>query len=100
MIGFVVNSETLGALEAGFAAAFTARGIPQYLTLGAVPINSGEHAGQSFIPFPDDALSQPLHGNHTLPDFPEFGQLIDLLGGMAARIDLPQESISPLSYEP
>lgn len=88
MIGFVVTPETLGALEAGFAAAFTARGIPQYLTLGAVPITAGEHAGKSFIPFPDDALTQPLHGNHTLPDFHEFGQLIDMLGGMSARVEI------------
>lgn len=92
MIGFVLTSETLGALEAGFAAAFTARGIPQYLSLGAISILSGEHAGKSFIPFPDDALTQPLHQNHTLPDFPEFSQLIGMLGGLDARIDLPENS--------
>ena len=100
MIGFVLNSETRAALEAGFAAAFTARDLPQYLTLGSVPITSGEHTGKAFIPFPDDALFQPLRGNHTLPDFPEFGQLTDMLGGMAARIDLPQESISSPNHEP
>lgn len=88
MIGFVVTNETLAVLEAGFAAAFTARGIPQYLTLGAVTITSGERAGKAFIPFPDDALNQPLHGNHTLPDFPEFESLIAMLGGLQARIDL------------
>lgn len=88
MIGFLTSSGTLAQIEAGFSAAFAARGVPQYLTLGAFEIQSGEHAGKWFIPFEDSALTQPLYANRHITDFPEFGQLIGLLGGMDARVEI------------
>jgi len=95
MIGFVVTTEVLATLETGLASAFVARGIPQYLTLGAVEVVSGDYAGQWFIAFPDDALQQPLHGNHTLQDFPEFESLIAMLGGTESRVDLILQPPTP-----
>ena len=88
MIGFLTTAEVIAAIEAGFAAAFAARGVPQYLTLGAIQIETGEHAGQWFIPFDDSALTQRLYGNRLLTDFPEFDQLISILGGMSARVEI------------
>ena len=88
MIGFITTSETLAIIEAGFVAAFDARNVPRYLTLGAFEIQSGEHAGKWFIPFDDSALTQPLYGNRLLTDFPEFDQLISILGGMSARVEI------------
>ena len=88
MIGFLTTSEIIAAVEAGFVAAFDARNVPQYLTLGAFEIQSGEHAGKWFIPFDDSALTQPLYGNRVLTDFAEFDQLISLLGGMSARVEI------------
>jgi hypothetical protein len=40
-------------------------------------------------------LSTPLHGKPPLTpqDFPEFAQLVGLLGGLEARIDLDPETI-------
>lgn len=90
MIGFLTTSETLSTIEAGFVAAFDTRDVPRYLTLGAFEIQSGEHTGKWFIPFDDSALTQPLYGNHVLTDFPEFDSLINLLGGLDARINLIQ----------
>lgn len=88
MIGFLIDSQTLATLEAGFAAAFQSRNVPQYLTLGAIEITQGEHAGQWFIPFDNSALTQPLWGNRTLPDFHEFEAMIGMLGGLEARIEI------------
>ena len=83
MIGFLTTTETLAKVESGFSAAFANRGVPQYLTLGARP-----YGDQWFIPFGDDALTQPLYGNHVMTNFPEFTELIGLLGGMDARVDV------------
>lgn len=95
MIGFLTTAETLATVDAGLSAAFAARGVQQYLTLGARQVLSGEHEGKWFIPFSDAALDQPLYGGHHVHEFPEFEQLIALLGGLDARVDLADEDITP-----
>jgi hypothetical protein len=61
-----------------------------------MPIYSGEYAGMHFIPADDSILSTPLRGNpiQTPQDFPEFASLIEMLGGLDARIDLPTSDIT------
>jgi hypothetical protein len=95
MIGFVVSPETAAAVLAGVEQAMSSRSLPNYWSPGAYPILTGAHAGQSFIPADDVMLSTPLHGKPPLTpqDFPEFAQLVGLLGGLEARIDLDPETI-------
>jgi hypothetical protein len=49
-----------------------------------------------FIPCDDETLSTPLRGNPPLhpTDFPEFQTIIEELGGLDARVDLPPEDIT------
>jgi hypothetical protein len=97
MIGFVVSPETAAAILAGVEQAMASRGLPNYWSPGAYPIHTGEHAGQTFIPGDDAMLAAPLHGNPPLcpSDFPEFSQLVGLLGGLEARIDINPATIVP-----
>jgi hypothetical protein len=96
MIGFVVTPETAAAVLAGVEQAMDARGLPHYWSPGSFPIYTGAHAGQSFIPADDAMLATPLHGNPPLhpTDFPEFSQLVGLLGGLDARVDIDPETIA------
>jgi hypothetical protein len=69
---------------------------------GSIPIQSGEHAGMHFIPCDDSLLSTPLIGNppQTPQDFPEFQVIVETLGGLESRIDLPnKELVSPISID-
>lgn len=98
MIGFVVSHETAAAVLAGVEQAMASRGLPNYWSPGSYPIHTGTHVGQSFIPADDVMLSTPLHGNPPLhpTDFPEFSQIVGLLGGLDARVDIdPETIISP-----
>jgi hypothetical protein len=95
MIGFVVSPATAAAVLAGVEQAMDARGLPHYWSPGSFPIHRGEHAGQAFIPADDAVLATPLRGNPPLAptDFPEFSQLIALLGGLDARVDIDPSTI-------
>ena len=97
MIGFIVSTETAAAVLAGVEQAMSSRGLPNYWSPGAYPIQTGEHAGKSFIPADDTILSTPLRGNPPLTpaDFPEFSSLIELLGGLDSRVDIAPETIIP-----
>jgi hypothetical protein len=53
-----------------------------------------------FIPCDDSLLFTPLIGNssQTPVDFPEFQVIVGTLGGLEARVDLPnKELVSPIS---
>lgn len=102
MIGFITTPETAAAILAGIEAAMASRGLPNYWTTGSYPIFTGPHAGLTFIPADDTVLSTPLMGNPPLTprDFPEFDQLVSLLGGLDARQDIdPSTIINPDSPE-
>jgi hypothetical protein len=90
--GFVTTAEVAQAVEAGIAQAFTSRNLPQFWALGSMPIHTGPHAGKVFLPADEQILSTPLRESPpvTPQDFPEFAQLLALLGGLEAR-----QSISP-----
>ena len=113
MIGFITSTETAAAVLDGIREAQLGRGTAYYWTTGAMPIYSGDYAGQTFIPAddalldtslrqglaPDDlpASDSPLDTSPrrmlTPRDFPEFDQLVALLGGLDARVDLPASDI-------
>ena len=96
MIGFVTTQEQADAANAAIAKAQTDRGYPVFWLAGSTPIYSGEHAGQYFVPCDDAVLSTPLIGNppQTPQEFPEFQTIIEELGGLDARVDLPPEDIT------
>lgn len=93
MIGYITPPETAQAIIAAIEAAQINRGLPVYWSCGSYPIHQGEHAGQTFLPFDDAMLSTVLWKGQTPMDFPESQQLIAMLGGLDARIDLPASAI-------
>jgi hypothetical protein len=93
MIGFITTPETAAAVIDGIREAQLSRGTAYYWTTGSAPIYSGDHAGQMFIPASDALLDTPLRRGLTPRDFPEFDQLVTLLGGLEARVDLPVSDI-------
>jgi len=97
MIGFITAPETSAALTQAISDAQTSRGLSVFWLLIGMPIYFGEYAGMHFIPADDSILSTPLRGNpiQTPQDFPEFASLIEMLGGLDARIDLPVSNITP-----
>jgi hypothetical protein len=97
MIGFVVTPEQAEAANAAIAEAQTSRGMPVFWQPGAYPIFSGEHTGQYFIPCDSSILSTPLTGRpvKTPPDYAEFANIIESLGGLDARIEIDPSFIQP-----
>lgn len=93
MIGFIVTTETASAILAGIEQAQRGRGLDHYWTTGAFQIFAGEHVGKRFIPASDALLATPLRDGMTPQDFPEFDQLLAILGGLEARQDLNAEAI-------
>jgi hypothetical protein len=99
MIGFVVTPEQAQAANAAIAEAQTSRGMPVFWLAGSYPIYTGEHAGSCFVPCDDATLATPLIGHppQTPQDFPEFAVIIDSMGGLDARIEIPAADISQQS---
>jgi len=96
MIGFITSTETAATVIDGIRQAQTSRGQLYYWTTGAMPIYSGDNIGKVFIPASDDLLETPLRKELTPRDFPEFDELISLLGGLEARVDInPDVLINP-----
>lgn len=102
MIGFITTQEQADAANAAIAKAQTDRGYPVFWLAGSIPIQSGEHAGMHFVPCDDEIISTPLIGNpiQTPVDFPEFQTIIEELGGLDARIDIPAADITSPNIEP
>ena len=99
MIGFVTTKEQADAVNTAIAKAQTDRGLPVFWLLGSFPIYNGEYAGKYFIPCDETILSTPLMGNpiQTPQDFPEFTTIIESMGGLGVRVDIPAEHfISPI----
>ena len=97
MIGFITSPEVADAVEHGIAQAFVSRDLPQFWGLKGMPILTGEHEGQMFIPPSDAILTCPLRGNppQRPTDYPEFDQLIAMLGGIDARVEIDPATITP-----
>ena len=95
MIGFITTPEISAAVTQAIRDAQTSRGLPVFWLLVGIPIYFGEYVGMHFIPADDDILTTPLRGNpiQTPQDFPEFNVMIELLGGISSRIDIPESHI-------
>ena len=102
MIGFITTPETAAAVLAGIRQAQINNGRDPYWTTGAEPIHTGDNAGEMFIPAGDEVLDTPLRNGLTPRDFPEFDQLVALLGGLDSRVEInPEILIDPdASTEP
>ena len=96
MIGYVTTQEQAEAINDVIAEAQTNRGLPVFWLAGINPIYSGEHAGSYFVQCDDEILTTPLIGNppQTPQDFPEFATIIDMMGGLEARVDIPISDIT------
>lgn len=92
MIGFITTPETSAAVTQAISDAQTSRNLPVFWLIIGMPIHYGDYAGMHFIPADDSILSTPIIGNpvQTPQDFPEFASLIELLGGLEARIDISE----------
>jgi hypothetical protein len=98
LLGYIVDPPTAATILGGIEVAHTSRDLPVTWTTGAFPIHTGAHAGSMFIPADETMLNTPLHGRPVLrpTDFPEFDQLVAVLGGLDARQDLdPSALIDP-----
>ena len=93
MIGFATTPEIASTVLDSIKQVQIDNGRPHYWTTGAEPIYSGDHAGQMFIPAGDNVLDTPLRNGLTPRDFPEFDQLVTLLGGLDARVEVDPESL-------
>lgn len=101
MIGYIVTQEIADAILTGIDAAMDSRGLPRYWTTGSYPIIKGPNQGLIFIPADDQILNTPLQGNPPMRpvDFPEFYQLVEMLGGLDARVEIASGDITPDNME-
>lgn len=93
MIGFITTPATATIVLDGIREAQLSRGTAYYWTTGSMPIYAGTHSGQTFIPADDALLDTQLRQGLTPRDFPEFDILVEALGGLEARVDLPASDI-------
>ena len=96
MIGFITTKNNALDVNNAVANAQVERGLPVFWLPGKCEVFRGEYVGMFFIPCDDQTLSTPLRGNPPLhpTDFPEFQTIIEELGGLDARVDLPPEDIT------
>jgi hypothetical protein len=95
MIGFVTTQVEAQKVNDAVAQAQLDRGLPVFWLPGMCDVYHGLYSGLYFIPCDDETLNTPLRGDPpSRPvDFPEFQLIIDELGGLDSRIDLPSEDI-------
>ena len=93
MTGFIVPPALATVVLANIADAQTSRGLSPYWTCGSYKIFSGTHAGERFLPFDENMMATVLREKATPMDFPETPQLLALLGGFDARVELDASAI-------
>jgi len=93
MTGFIVASTIATAVLDGIATAQTSRGLYPYWTCGSFEVFTGTHAGKRFLPFDAQMMATILREGATPMDFPETTQLLALLGGLDARVELAASAI-------
>ena len=93
MIGFVTTPETATEVLEAIRDAQLGRGHAHFWTTGSVHIHNGQHAGKTLIPASDEILDTPLRQGQTPRDFPEFDIMIEMLGGLEARVDVAQDDL-------
>ena len=93
MIGFITTPETASEVLDAIREAQTSRGHAYFWSPGSMPIYGGDHAGKTLILASDDILDTPLRQGQTPRDFPEFDIMIEMLGGLEARVDVAQDDL-------
>lgn len=95
MIGFVTTQVLAQQVNDSVAQAQTDRELPVFWLPGMCEVHHGLYDGLYFIPCDDNTLHTPLRGNPPLTpvDFPEFQTIIEELGGLDARVDIPPSDI-------
>lgn len=95
MIGFVTTQVEAQQVNDAVAQAQVDRGLLVFWLPGMYEVYHGLYDGLSFIPCDDETLSTPLRGDPPLTpiDFPEFQIVVDELGGLDARVDIPPSDI-------
>ena len=94
MTGFIVTPTIAAAVLDGIATAQTSRGLSPYWTCGSYEIFTGTYAGERFLPFDENMMATNLRQGATPMDFPETQQLLALLGGLDARVELDASVIT------
>lgn len=95
MIGFVTTKVAAQQVNDSVSQAQTNRGLPVFWLPGMYEIYYGLYDGLYFIPCDDETMHTPLLGDPPLTpvDFPEFQTIIEELGGLDARVDIPPSDI-------
>ena len=93
MIGFVTTPETASEVLDAIRDAQLGRGHAHFWTTGSMTIYSGEHAGKTLIPASDKILDTPLRQGQTPRDYPEFDIMVEMLGGLEARVDVAEDDL-------
>ena len=94
MKGFIVPPIIATAVLDGITTAQTSRGLSPYWTCGSYEIFTGTYAGERFLPFDENMMATNLRQGATPMDFPETQQLLALLGGLDARVELDASVIT------
>jgi len=96
MIGFVTSQVKAFKANEDVSLAQTYRGLPVFWLPGSYQIHSGPFAGDYFVPCDDEIMNAPLNGSPPLTpvELPEFNVIIGELGGLDARVDLPESDIT------
>jgi hypothetical protein len=98
--GFVTDLPTAGTISAAVEAACDTRGVARFIAMRGRAIHSGQHASEVFLPLADSDLAQVMYRGQCLPDFPEFAQLVTILGGLDARVEIELSDILAPDIEP
>jgi hypothetical protein len=95
MIGFATTLDVAVETSRSIQDAQTSRGLPVFWLIVGIPIYSGEYSGLLFVPCDDEIINASLIGNPPLRpiDLPEFQTIIENLGGLDERIDIPPSDI-------
>ena len=91
--GYATDQETAAAISESVGLACDARETPRFIAITPMPIYSGDHVGEMFIPLPDSALEQVLWRGIKMKDFPEFQELVTGLGGLEARVEINADDL-------
>ena len=94
MKGFIVPPIIATAVLDGITTAQTSRGLSPYWTCGSYEIFTGTYAGERFLPFDENMMATNLRQGATPMDFPETQQLLALVGGLDARVELDASVIT------
>jgi hypothetical protein len=96
MIGFLATTEAKDEAATLLRESQIRHTGKQFNCLGEMWVYTGYHAGQWFIPFPDEAIIMIRWRDKSFADFPEFAEIVALLGGLESRVTIdPQDIIDP-----